>query len=262
VSDPVLLAIDDGGLARLTLNRPDAANAIDQATAEALEDAASRLLDAEGLRAVLLTGAGSRFCAGGDVRAFADAGDELERALEAILHPLHLAVAKLALLEAPVVAVVQGSAAGAGLALVAGADLVLASSSAKFVMAYTGIGLVPDGGSTWYLPRIVGLQRALDLALTNRVLSADEACAWGLVSRVVADGVLTDEAESLARSLACGPTGALGAAKRLLRLSLTRDLETQLAHEAEHMVLAGDSDDGREGVAAFTEKRPPTFQGT
>jgi 2-(1,2-epoxy-1,2-dihydrophenyl)acetyl-CoA isomerase len=262
VSDPVLLAIDDGGLARLTLNRPEAANAIDQATAEALDDAASVLVDAEGVRAVLLTGAGPRFCAGGDVRAFADAGDELDRALEALLHRLHLAVTKLALLEAPVVAAVQGSAAGAGLSLLAGADLVLASSSAKLVMAYTGIGLVPDGGSTWYLPRIVGMQRALDLALTNRVLSADEACAWGLVSRVVADDALTEEAESLARSLAQGPTGALGAAKRLLRLSLTRDLESQLAHEAEFMVVAGESDDGREGVAAFVEKRPPRFQGS
>jgi 2-(1,2-epoxy-1,2-dihydrophenyl)acetyl-CoA isomerase len=144
---------------------------------------------------------------------------------------------------------------------VAGADVVLASASAKLVMAYTGIGLVPDGGSTWYLPRIVGVSRALDLALTNRVLSADEACAWGLVSRVVADDDLTSEAESLARTLASGPTGALGAAKRLLRGSLDRSLEDQLAHEAELMIIAGESDDGREGVAAFSEKRPPKFQG-
>jgi 2-(1,2-epoxy-1,2-dihydrophenyl)acetyl-CoA isomerase len=260
MSAPVLLEIDDG-VGRLTLNRPDASNAIDQAMAESLEDAASTLLDTEGLRAVLLTGAGARFCAGGDVGSFAAAGDELDRALEQILRPLHTAVTHLGQLDAPVVAAVQGSAAGAGLSLVAGADVVLASASAKLVMAYTGIGLVPDGGSTWYLPRIVGVSRALDLALTNRVLSADEACAWGLVSRVVADDDLTSEAESLARTLASGPTGALGAAKRLLRGSLDRSLEDQLAHEAELMIIAGESDDGREGVAAFSEKRPPKFQG-
>jgi 2-(1,2-epoxy-1,2-dihydrophenyl)acetyl-CoA isomerase len=261
MSDPVLLEID-AGLAHLTLNRPDASNAIDQSMAESLEDAASTLLDTDGLRAVLLTGAGTRFCAGGDVRSFADAGDALDRALEQILRPLHTAVTHLGRLDAPVVAAVQGSAAGAGLALLAGADVVVAASSAKLVMAYTGIGLVPDGGSTFYLPRIVGVQRALDLALTNRVLTADEACAWGLVSRVVADDALADEAESLARSVASGPTGALGAAKRLMRSSLARDLEAQLSHEAELMIIAGESDDGREGVEAFSEKRPPTFLGS
>jgi 2-(1,2-epoxy-1,2-dihydrophenyl)acetyl-CoA isomerase len=262
MAEPVLLDVDADGLARLTLHRPDAANAIDLATAEALEDAASALRDDHTVRAVLLTGAGARFCAGGDVRSFAEAGDDLDRALAQILRPLHTAVDALAQLDAPVVAAVQGSAAGAGLSLVAGADVVLAAASTKFVMAYTGIGLVPDGGSTWYLPRVVGLRRALDLALTNRALSAEEACEWGLVSRVVPDDDLEAEALALARSLAAGPTRALGSAKRLLRDSLSRDLEAQLAHESELMVIAGESDDGREGVAAFTEKRPPTFRGS
>ncbi len=262
MADPVLVEVDADGLARLTLNRPDASNAIDLATAEALDDAASVLRADESVRAVLLSGAGPRFCAGGDVRSFADAGDDLDQALTRILRPLHAAVDTLGQLDAPVVAAVQGSAAGAGLSLAAGADVVLAAASTKFVMAYTGIGLVPDGGSTWYLPRIVGLRRALDLALTNRVLSADEACEWGLVSRVVADDALEAEALALATALAAGPTRALGAAKRLLRESLARDLEGQLAHESELMVIAGESDDGREGVAAFTEKRPPTFRGS
>jgi 2-(1,2-epoxy-1,2-dihydrophenyl)acetyl-CoA isomerase len=262
VSDPVLLEVDADGLARLTLNRPDASNALDLAMAEGLEDAVSSLSDDERVRAVLLTGAGARFCAGGDVRSFAAAGDDLDRALEAILRPLHTAVSRLASLGAPVVAAVHGSAAGAGLSLLAGADLVLAAESTKLVMAYTGIGLVPDGGSTWYLPRIIGLQRALDLALTNRVLSATEACEWGLVARVVADDALGDEALAVARSLAAGPTQALAGAKRLLRESLARDLYAQLAHESELMMIAGESDDGREGVAAFAEKRPPTFRGS
>jgi 2-(1,2-epoxy-1,2-dihydrophenyl)acetyl-CoA isomerase len=261
MSDAVLLEIDDGGLARLTLNRPDAANAIDLALAEALADAVAELTEIEGVRAVLLTGAGSRFCGGGDVRSFAAAGAALDAALAAILASLHAAVVNLARLDAPVVAAVQGSAAGAGLALLAGADLVVAGASAKLVMAYTGIGLVPDGGSTWYLPRIIGLRRAIELALTNRVLSADEALSWGLVSAVVPDKDLQADAESVAKELATGPTRAFGAVKRLMRESLELDLEAQLAHESEAMVRAGESDDGREGVAAFTEKRPPQFTG-
>jgi 2-(1,2-epoxy-1,2-dihydrophenyl)acetyl-CoA isomerase len=128
-------------------------------------------------------------------------------------------------------------------------------------MAYTGIGLVPDGGSTWYLPRVIGVRRATELALTNRVLSADEACEWGLVTQVVADADLQTEAAALAVRLAAGPTRALGAAKRLLRQSLDHDLSEQLDAEAAAMVAAGRSADGREGVAAFVEKRPPAFRG-
>jgi 2-(1,2-epoxy-1,2-dihydrophenyl)acetyl-CoA isomerase len=259
VSDaPVLLDVTDG-VARLTLNRPDAANAIDVALARALEEATATIAQDTSVRAVLLTGAGKRFCAGGDVRSFADAGTGLDDALQSVLAALHPAVATLAGLGAPVVAAIQGSAAGAGLSLVAGADLVLAAASTKLVMAYTGIGLVPDGGSTWYLPRLIGLQRALELALTNRVLSADEACAWGLVTRVVPDGELEQAAETLVASLAAGPTDAFGAAKQLMRASFGATLEQQLARETTLMVAAGASDHGREGVAAFIDKRPPSF---
>ena len=255
---PVLLDVRDG-IARLTLNRPEAANAIDLSLARALGEATSEIAATEGVRVVLLSGAGSRFCAGGDVRSFADSGAALGDELAAVLAELHPAVELLAALDAPVVAVVHGSAAGAGLSLVAGADLVIAAASTKFVMAYTGIGLVPDGGSTWYLPRVVGLRRALELALTNRVLSADEACDWGLVTSVVPDAELADAAEALATTLAAGAARALGSAKQLMRASLATTLEAQLAHEATRMVLAGGSADGREGVAAFVEKRPPTF---
>jgi 2-(1,2-epoxy-1,2-dihydrophenyl)acetyl-CoA isomerase len=255
---PVLLAVDDG-VARLTLNRPDAANAIDVRLAAALKEAASELAAHEDVRVVVLRGAGARFCAGGDVRSFADSGDDLGDALHAVLAELHPAIELLASLDAPVIAEVQGSAAGAGLALVAGADLAVAGASTKFVMAYTGIGLVPDGGSTWYLPRVIGMRRALELALTNRVLSAAEACEWGLVNRVVDDADLADTVTALASTLATGAAKALGSAKQLLRASLATTLEAQLAHEATRMVLAGGSADGREGVAAFVEKRPPRF---
>lgn len=255
---PVLLDVH-GGVARVTLNRPDAANAIDLALAKALHETVADVAATDDVRVVLLTGAGARFCAGGDVRAFATSAEDLGDELAAVLAELHPAVELLAAMDAPVVAAVQGSAAGAGLSLVAGADLVVAAESTKFVMAYTGIGLVPDGGSTWYLPRVVGLRRALDLALTNRVLSAEEACDWGLVSRVVPDAELADATEDLVTSLVAGPALALGSAKRLLRDALSETLEAQLAHEATRMVLAGGSADGREGVAAFVEKRRPTF---
>ena len=194
MDEAVQLEIGDDGVAHLTLNRPDASNAIDARLAGDLADAAARLSGATDVRAVLLTGAGERFCAGGDVRTFANPETRLDEVLRGIIAPLHAAIVDLAELDAPVVAAVQGSAAGAGLALVAGADYVLAAQSAKLVMAYTAIGLVPDGGSTWYLARVVGLRRATELALMNRALSAEEACDWGLVNRVVADADLTPEA--------------------------------------------------------------------
>ncbi len=257
---PVLLAIE-GGVARVTLNRPEAANAIDVALARGLDEAVQRIAETDGIRAVVLAGAGDRFCGGGDVRSFA-ASSDLSGMLEEVLTSLHPAVAGLGELDAPVVASVQGSAAGAGLALVAGADLVLAAYSTKFVMAYTGIGLVPDGGSTWYLPRVVGTRRALELALTNWVLTAEEAHAWGLVTRVLPDSELAEKTDAFVAQIAAGPTGAYAAAKRLIRSSSTMSLENQLALEASEMVAAGGTADGVEGVRAFAEKRQPRFRGS
>jgi 2-(1,2-epoxy-1,2-dihydrophenyl)acetyl-CoA isomerase len=260
-STPVLLEVAEG-VARLTLNRPDASNALTLELAEALADATTELAATDGVRVVLLRGAGRRFCAGGDVKAFAASGDALGEQLGSILDALHRAVGDLAELGAPVVAAVQGSAAGAGLSLVLGADLVVAATSARFVLAYTAIGLIPDGGSTWYLTRLVGLRRATELALTNRVLDADEALAWGLVNRVVPDADLDGAAETLVTELATGPTGAFADTKRLLRRSLQASLADQLGDEAIAMVRAGSSADGQEGVRAFVEKRPPQFRGS
>jgi 2-(1,2-epoxy-1,2-dihydrophenyl)acetyl-CoA isomerase len=145
---------------------------------------------------------------------------------------------------------------------VAGADIVLAGESAKLVMAYTGIGLNPDGGSTWFLPRLVGLRRAAELALTNRVLSAHEALEWGIVTRVVPDASLQAEAAELAAELAAGPTRAFGATKRLLHSSLSSTLEEQLAREQSEIVAMGTTRDAREGVMAFTERRHPEYRGS
>jgi 2-(1,2-epoxy-1,2-dihydrophenyl)acetyl-CoA isomerase len=260
----VLLEIGDDGVARLTLNRPNAANAIDLDLARALAERAQELADSKVVRAVLLSGRGDRFCGGGDVRAFAEAagaGPGLPDKLTGIVAALHEAIEAFARVDAPIVAAVQGSAAGAGLSLVALSDLVVAAASAKFVMAYTAIGLTPDGGSTWYLPRVIGLRRAVELTLTNRALSAEEAHEWGLVTSVVSDDALTSEVEGLVARLAAGPTRSFGAAKRLLYGSLGAPLSQQLADEEAQLLAAGGRADAREGVTAFVDKRAPRFTG-
>lgn len=249
------------GVAHLTLDRPDAANGITLRMAEELLHATTALADDPSVRAVLLTGSGARFCGGGDVKGFATLGDGLGHHIREITVPLHAALSQLVRLDAPVVCAVQGSAAGAGLGFVAAADLVLAAESAKLVMAYTGIGLTPDGGTSFFLPRLVGVKRALELAVTNRVLSAQEALDWGIVTQVVPDDELADAADALAARLAAGPTLAFGAVKRLMHGSLEHTLDQHLALESEEMARAGRSADGIEGVAAFVEKRAPQFRG-
>jgi 2-(1,2-epoxy-1,2-dihydrophenyl)acetyl-CoA isomerase len=251
----------DGALARLTLQRPDAANAIDLALARALHDAALRCDEDPTVRAVVLTGTGRMFCAGGDLASFEQAGVGRPKLIKEITTYLHAAVARFARMRAPVVAAVNGAAAGAGLALVAAADLAVASEQAKFTLAYTRAGLTPDGSSTWFLPRLVGTRRSLELMLTNRVLSAAEALDWGIVNRVVPAAAVVGEAESLARELAAGATEAFGATKRLLLLSGSQGLETQMEIEARAIADAARSADAAEGIAAFLAKRAPRFEG-
>ena len=251
-----------GGIARLTLNRPETANGITLRMAEELAAAATSFADDPSVRAVLLAGAGARFCGGGDVKGFAALGDGLGHHIREITVPLHAAISQLVRLDAPVICAVQGSAAGAGMGLVAAADLVIAAESARFVMAYTGIGLTPDGGTSYFLPRLVGVRRALELAITNRVLSASEALDWGIVTQVVPDAELTAAAGTLAETIAAGPTLAFGGVKRLIHTSLEHTLDQHLARESEEMARAGRSADGVEGVAAFVAKRAPEFRGT
>jgi 2-(1,2-epoxy-1,2-dihydrophenyl)acetyl-CoA isomerase len=251
----------DGAVARLTLQRPDAANAIDLALARELHAAALRCDEDPAVRAVVLTGAGRMFCAGGDLGSFADAGARRPALIKEITTYLHAAVARFARMRAPVVAAVNGAAAGAGLALVAAADLAVASEGAKFTLAYTRAGLTPDGSSTWFLPRLLGARRTLELMLTNRVLSAPEALDWGLVNRVVPASAVLPEAEALARELATGATEAFGTTKRLLLLSGGQGLESQMELEARAIADASRSADGAEGIAAFLAKRAPVFEG-
>ncbi len=246
------------GVAHLTLNRPDAANGINLQLARDLMQAVLAISADPGARVVLLTGAGARFCGGGDLKSFAGR-DDLPTHLRDILGPLHTAIAELVRGDAPVVAAVQGSAAGAGIGLIGASDLVLAGASTKFVMAYTGVGLTPDGSSSWFLPRLIGLRRAIELTFTNRVLSAAEALDWGLITAVVPDDQLHDEADTLAARLAAGAPQALAAAKRLLHTSLESTLESHLTREAESIARASGTPEGQEGIAAFVEKRAPVF---
>jgi 2-(1,2-epoxy-1,2-dihydrophenyl)acetyl-CoA isomerase len=258
-NDPVLFEVRDN-VAHVTLNRPKASNALDLEMAKQLMAVALRCEADRNVRAVLLKGAGKSFCAGGDVKVFL-AQKELPAYLREITSYLHLAVSRFARLNAPVIAAVQGSAAGGGFSLAISCDLVIAAESATFLMAYSKIGMAPDGGSTYFLPRLVGLKRAMELALTNRVLSAREACEWGIVTEVVPPENLESRAEELAQSLAQGPTGAFGSAKRLLHGGWNQMLETQMELESRAIAETGGTRDGQEGIKAFVEKRKAKFGG-
>ena len=246
-------------VARITLNRPDAANALDARMGHELMQVAIRASEDPSVRAVILTGAGKMFCGGGDLKHFASLGDRLPAHLKELAGELHLAISRFARMQAPVIAAVNGSAGGAGLSLAIFADIVLAAESAKFTLAYTRAGLSPDGGSTYFLPRIIGLRRALEMALTNRVLSAREALDWGLITRIVPDAELQTQADALAAPLAAGATQAFGAAKRLLQHSFSESLETQMELEALAIADQARTPHSREGIAAFIAKRPPKF---
>jgi 2-(1,2-epoxy-1,2-dihydrophenyl)acetyl-CoA isomerase len=253
------IEIHDDGLAHVTLRRGEAGNAIDLDLARGLLDAA-RACAREAVRAVLLTGEGKSFCVGGDLREFSRlSGEALEKHLTAVTDALHDALRTFAASDAPVVAAVQGAVAGAGIGLAAAADLTLAADNASFTAAYTGIGYSPDAGVSWFLPRLVGPKRALDLLLTNRRLPAAEAAAIGLVSRVVAADRLAAEAARTAAALRSGPTAVFGVTRRLVAGGLTADLGPHLDREARALAAAAASDAGREGVAAFLGKRAPDF---
>jgi 2-(1,2-epoxy-1,2-dihydrophenyl)acetyl-CoA isomerase len=211
------------------------------------------------VRAVVLTGAGQAFCAGGDVRDLIEHTGTLALHVKRLLAPLHSVISCICRMPKPVIAGVGGVTAGAGMGLAMACDLAVVAESARFTMAYTKLGLPPDAGSSYFLPRLVGLRRAMELTFTNRVLTADEAKTWGLVNRVVPDGEFFDAVHALANELAGSSTLALGRAKRLLFMSDHASLETQMENEAQLIALSSQSADFYEGVKAFTEKRAPVF---
>lgn len=252
-------AITDG-VATLTLARPQARNAMNGAFMEAFHAATLAVVEDPRTRAILIEAEGQHFSVGGDVRDFAQE-EGAGAFMTALADRLHDTIKLLAAHPAPVVVAVQGVAAGAGLSLVAGADIVVAGRSASFLMAYGALGLTADGGATWFLPRVIGPRRTQELAFTGRRLTAEEAEAWGLVTRLVDDDQLAVEARGVAARIAQGPTAAYGAVKSLLAAQGVAGLESHLDAERDAIAAARETADGREGVAAFVEKRAPIFQG-
>ena len=250
------------GVLRLTLNRPDRLNAFNAGMHRELRAGLERARDDAAVRAVLLTGAGRGFCAGQDLddrdpRKGGDL-DDLGVTLETFYNPTLRLIRGL---EKPVVCAVNGVAAGAGANIALACDIVLAARSARFIQAFARIGLVPDAGGSWTLPRLLGEARAKALALTAEPLGAETAADWGLIWKAVDDSLLMEEATALAERLAAGPTLGLGLTKRLIQAAATNSLDAQLDMERDLQREAGASADHAEGVIAFLEKRAPDFRG-
>jgi 2-(1,2-epoxy-1,2-dihydrophenyl)acetyl-CoA isomerase len=246
----------DGAVQTITLNRPEVLNAFNRALHKALREALKEARDPE-VRAVILTGAGRGFSAGQDLKEFGEGGD-VGDTLRETYHPNVLAIRAL---EKPVIAAVNGVCAGAGLSLACVCDFRVAADDASFVPGFIGIGLVPDAGGTYFLHRLLGASRAFEWMSSNRRLPAAEAHAWGLVSEVVEADALQSRAAELAASYAALPTRAIGMTKRLFDHAETATLEEQLELEAQLQSVATGSEDFREGVAAFLEKREARFSG-
>lgn len=259
--DSIVVAESDGVLS-ITLNRPDVLNSFNQPMADALLSALRRAADSPSIRAVLITGAGRAFCAGQDLAAvlptdegpMPDLGDVVRRQYNPIVRAIRT-------LEKPVVCAVNGVAAGAGANLAFACDIAIASEDASFIQSFAKIGLIPDSGGTFILPRIVGLQRAAALTMLCEKLDAGRAKEWGLVYDVVPGSALVSVATEMAKRLAAMPTRGLGLAKRGFNAAFSNDLDAQLALEEELQREAGQTSDYAEGVRAFVEKRKPNFEG-
>jgi 2-(1,2-epoxy-1,2-dihydrophenyl)acetyl-CoA isomerase len=262
MAEPAIIVERDGGVTKITLNRPSKLNAFNEQMHGELRAALDEAAREEAVRCVLLTGAGRGFCAGQDLADRATAPDagppDLGSTLERFYNPL---IRRLHLLPKPIVCAVNGVAAGAGANLALACDVVLAARAAVFIQAFSKIGLIPDSGGTFVLPRLVGQARAMALALLGDKVPAEQAEQWGMIWRCVDDEALMPEAEKLAAHLAAQPTRALALTKRALRVSWTNGLDEQLNLERDLQREAGVTEDYREGVAAFMEKRQPQFKG-
>lgn len=259
--ETIEFSIDDGA-ARLTLNRPDRLNSFNTAMHGEIAAALDMVERDKSVRTLFITGAGRGFCAGQDLSNRAVAADgaapDLGLSVEKRYNPL---IRRLTSLPMPVVCAVNGVAAGAGASLAFACDIVIAAKSAKFIMSFANIGLVPDSGSSWALPRLAGQARALGLAMTGEPLPAETAAEWGLIWKCVEDDKLAEETNALVAKFAAAPTRGLAETKKLMRTAFTRTLDDQLDLERDRMRELGRSDDYREGVDAFLNKRKPTFKG-
>ena len=256
----VLVEVDaESGVATITLNRPDALNSLTVPMKQALLAAFRQVARDTAVRAVILTGAGRAFCAGQDLRErlqpdAAPLGVEVRERYNPIIRAMRA-------LPKPIVAAINGVAAGAGASLAMAADIRIASEAASFSLAFGRVGLVPDSGATWLLPRLVGVTRAAEMALLNESVPAAEAVRLGLVGRVVPAAELATEARTVAARLAAGAPRALALTKRALNAAWEHDLDAALEYEARLQDIAGRTSDHAEGLAAFVEKRPPHFTG-
>ncbi|SPJ26043.1 enoyl-CoA hydratase-related protein [Palleronia abyssalis] len=257
----LVIVTKTAGVAELRFNRPEALNALDLPLARAFAAAVEDVAGDPAIRAILLSGEGRAFVAGGDVSAMAADPDKGHEVVDALLEVLNPAILALRANDAPVIAAVRGVAAGAGLSLVAGADLVVADPAAKFVMAYDQVAGVPDCGGSWFLTHRLGRTKVLDMMLTGTPMTADEAMAAGLVSCISAADMVEDEARALAAKIATGPTASFGRFRRLVDAAPATTLADQLEAERAAFVGAARSEDFREGVAAFTARRKPEFKG-
>ena len=246
-----------GAIARITLSRPDAANGMNDTMTRELADAARRC-DTEATKVVVLTGEGRFFSAGGDLKSFASSPSRGGH-IKVVADELHRAISTFARMDAVLITSVNGVAAGAGFSLAVTGDLVLAAESASFTMAYTRAGLSPDGSSSYYLPRLIGITKTKELMLTNRTLSAEDASRWGLVTEVVPDAELAARTDQLANQIAATARKSNGGVKSLLLATFASGLEEQMELEGRLIADLADSADGREGVDAFMAKRKPEF---
>jgi 2-(1,2-epoxy-1,2-dihydrophenyl)acetyl-CoA isomerase len=260
MSSPTLLTDLSAGVLTLTLNRPDVLNAFNDDMAAALLDALKKAERDEAVRCLVLTGAGKGFCAGQDLAALRDRPEAVSFRAH-LLKTFNPIVARLRAIEKPVIAQINGAAAGAGLGLALACDLRYAAVGAKLRVAFAGIALAPDSGVSYFLPRLAGLARAYELAVTNAPLAAEEAEKLGLVNRVFPADQLAEAVREIAQQLAQGPTRAFGLTKRVMNKALASSSDEALDYEAYVQETAGQSADHREGVAAFLEKRPPQFTG-
>lgn len=248
-------------IATITLNRPEVYNALDLSLGRGLFHATIEADEDRAVRCIVVTGAGKAFCAGGDVKVFNDNADRIGGVIKELTTYFHGAISRLARTPKPVIMAVNGVAAGGGMSLALAGDLAVAAESARFTMAYSKIAASPDGSSSYFLPRIIGLRRALELHYTNRSLSAREAMDWGLVTRVHPDTEFSSSVAALAAELAEGPTLAFGRAKLLFHQSTQESLETQMELESQAIAASGHTEDFRNGVAAFVRKESAVFRG-
>lgn len=259
-SGPVLL-LERKGIAEIRLNRPKAMNALDVATAEAFRNAVVRATSSPETHLILITGAGDNFLAGGDLAAMHAAGQQAVEVVDAIITPMHEAIEALDAAPQPSLASLQGAVAGAGVSIALATDLAIAADNTRFNLAYINIGAVPDCSGSWCLPRVVGMRKALEIALLGDTVDVEEAARLGMVNRVVPLDALAEETEQLARRIAAGPPRAQAVTRRLLRDSLSRSLYDQLRAEQQGFKACAGTDDFRQAVAAFFDRRKPRFTG-